>query len=251
VFERLARLADRRGRRVLIATGIVLLVAFPLGGPVASHLSTSSTNFEDAAAQSIGARHEFERGRHIAPVPIFLLVRLPAGIDAASSRDRVQALAAKAAEDPFIREVDTYYTTHEQAWISHDRHMTYILAFPQVMSPEKVPDKVRHFIKEFKNEHDVLLGGPRVAEVQANDQVKADLTKAEALAFPILFLLSLLFFRGLVAALLPIVSGVLSIMATFLTLRVVNSITPVSIFALNLVTALGLGMEIDYRLLMV
>jgi len=122
VFERLARLADRRGRRVLIATGVVLLIAFPFGGPVAGHLSTSSKNFEDPAAQSIKARHELERGRHIAAVPIFLLVRLPDGIDAASSRERVQEIAAKAAQDPFIREVDTYYTTHEQAWVSHDRH---------------------------------------------------------------------------------------------------------------------------------
>jgi hypothetical protein len=186
MFERLTNLADRRGRRIFIATIVVLAAAFPLGGPVAAHLSTSSRNFEDAGSEAIAARHQLERGRHISTVPIFMLVRLPAGIQDAASRRRVEELAAKARRDPLIAEVDTFYTTHEQAWVSHNGRLTYILAFPKVIPPERVPDKVRHFMKEFKHEPGVLLGGPRVAEVQASDQVKADLAKAELLAFPIL-----------------------------------------------------------------
>src|SRR4029078_7150230 len=89
------------------------------------------------------------------------------------------------------------------------------------------------------------------ASAQANDQVERDLRTAELYAFPLLFLLSLLFFRSLVAAMLPLLVGGLAIVATMVTLRVATEFTDVSIFALNLVTGLGLGLAIDYSLLLV
>ena len=71
------------------------------------------------------------------------------------------------------------------------------------------------------------------------------------LAFPLIFLLSLLFFRSLVAALLPPLLGGLAIVTTFFVLRVISNFTDLSVFALNLVTGLGLGLAIDYSLFMV
>ena len=68
------------------------------------------------------------------------------------------------------------------------------------------------------------------------------------LAFPLLFLLSLLVFRGAIAALLPLFVGLLTIMGTFLGLRLVNEARALSIFALNLAIGLGLGLAIDYSL---
>src|SRR2546430_15302374 len=109
MFVRLTPLASTRGPRIFIATILVLAAAFPLGGPVAAHLSTSARNFEDSSAQAVAARHQVERGRHVATVPIFMLIKLPAAIDAPASRQRVNELAAKARQDPFIAEVDTVY----------------------------------------------------------------------------------------------------------------------------------------------
>lgn len=81
--------------------------------------------------------------------------------------------------------------------------------------------------------------------------VQHDLAKAELMAFPLLFLLSLWIFGGLVASALPLVVGGLTISFSLLVLRGVNAVTDLSIFSLNLVTALGLGLAIDYTLLMV
>src|SRR5205807_10281842 len=78
-----------------------------------------------------------------------------------------------------------------------------------------------------------------------------DLARAELLAFPIILLLSLLFFRSLVAALLPPLLGGLAIVATFFALRIVTSFADLSVFALNFVTGMGLGLAIDYSLFMV
>jgi uncharacterized membrane protein YdfJ with MMPL/SSD domain len=95
------------------------------------------------------------------------------------------------------------------------------------------------------------VGGPALAQEQVNKQVEKDLQMAEMLAFPLLFLLSLLFFRSLVASLLPLMIGGLAIVGTFLLLRLASELTSVSIFALNLTTGLGLGLAIDYSLFVV
>jgi RND superfamily putative drug exporter len=71
------------------------------------------------------------------------------------------------------------------------------------------------------------------------------------IAFPLLFLLSLLFFRSLVASVLPLMIGGLAIVGTFLILRIASEFASISIFALNLTTALGLGLAIDYSLFIV
>ena len=82
--------------------------------------------------------------------------------------------------------------------------------------------------------------------------MREDLLRAELIAFPILaILLLLLVFRGLVAASLPLVIGAIAVVGTFLTLRVLSEFTDVSIFALNIATALGLGLAVDYGLLLV
>jgi len=91
-----------------------------------------------------------------------------------------------------------------------------------------------------------------VINPEIGETVQEDLARAELLAFPILFLLSLWVFRSAVAALLPPLIGALSIVGAFLLLRLVNSeLTGLSIFALNLVTGIGLGLAIDYGLFMV
>ena len=81
--------------------------------------------------------------------------------------------------------------------------------------------------------------------------MSSDLGRAEALAALVLVPLMIVVFRGAVAAMLPLLVGLLTVLATFLWLRAVNSLTDLSIFALNLVIGLGLGLAIDYSLLMV
>ena len=104
---------------------------------------------------------------------------------------------------------------------------------------------------QLAGEPGVLVGGFAVAEAQVNEQVESDLQRAELMAFPILLLLSLLFFRSLVAALLPLMVGAISIVGTFFLLRMISEVGSISVFALNLTTGLGLGLAIDYSLFIV
>ncbi len=95
----------------------------------------------------------------------------------------------------------------------------------------------------------VLLGGNDIAFHEINGRVSSDLKRAETFALPILLLLSFWVFRGLVAAALPLLVGGFAIVITFLLLRLVDQVLGLSIFAVNLVTGVGLGLGIDYSLI--
>ncbi len=94
-----------------------------------------------------------------------------------------------------------------------------------------------------------MAGGPWPGG-EVNQQATRDLGLAEALAFPLLAILAFLIFRG-VAALLPLAVGAAGVFSAFAALRAVNFALPLSVFALNLVIGLGLGLAVDYSLFMV
>ncbi|MBV8734887.1 MAG: MMPL family transporter, partial [Solirubrobacterales bacterium] len=96
----------------------------------------------------------------------------------------------------------------------------------------------------------VLLGGSDVAGKEISAQASKDLGFAELVAFPLLAILAWLIFRG-IAALLPVAVGGISVLGSFVILRLVNEPLSLSSFALNLVIGLGLGLAVDYSLLLV
>ncbi len=108
----------------------------------------------------------------------------------------------------------------------------------------RLANRLRHWPK-------VKFGGLDVGAAQSNSVLAEDLKIGELLSFPILLLLSIWFFRGLVAASLPVVLGASAIVLTQAGLRVVTNFVPVSSLVLGFVTALGIGLGIDYSLLIV
>jgi RND superfamily putative drug exporter len=101
-----------------------------------------------------------------------------------------------------------------------------------------------------KGRNDVTLGGADVVASQVGEQAGSDLALAELLAFPLLAIIAILIFRGL-AALLPLAAGGMSVLGAFVALRVINSFLSLSVFALNLVIAIGLGLAVHYSLFLV
>ncbi|MGN0100672.1 MAG: MMPL family transporter [Dietzia sp.] len=83
------------------------------------------------------------------------------------------------------------------------------------------------------------------------DGMDADLVRAELIALPLVFLLLIVVFGGLVAAFLPVAVGVLTILGSLGALHLLSLITPVNSFAQNVVTLIGLGLAIDYGLFVV
>jgi uncharacterized membrane protein YdfJ with MMPL/SSD domain len=248
----LARLVSAHPRRVVVVTLVFAVVAGVLGGPVAGVMKAGSDNFEDPASESASARHALERaGRASAEPDLIALVRPGAPVRSASGRARVDDVARRIAADRGVARVVSFSSTRDPALVSRDGAATYVAAYFRGSSVDAKDDTAKRLDARVGHQRGVELGGPRLANREVGEQVSADLARAELLAFPILFLLSLWVFRGLVAAALPPLLGGLSIVGALLGLQIASQFTDLSIFALNLVTGMGLGLAIDYSLFII
>ena len=97
----------------------------------------------------------------------------------------------------------------------------------------------------------VEVGGELATQLWAQRRAEEDLLRAEMVAIPAVAIALIVFFRGVVAALLPLGLGAFSIAAALALLRALSEFTTVSVFSLNIVTFLGLGLAVDYALFMV
>lgn len=240
-----ARLANRRPWFVIAGAILFALVAGALGGSVSSLLV--GNGFADPASQSVAAQNRLQQATGVrADTSLIALVRTGQPIVSPVSRHEVARVAGIIAADPGIARVLTAYTAHDPRMVSRDGRGTYVEA---LFKPGSDEDKAAVRLQSrLAGDTRVQLGGAAVANQEINGIVSRDLGRAELLAFPLLFLLLLWVFRGLVAASLPLIAGALTILAAFLGLRIVVSFTPLSVYALNLVTGLGLGLSIDYSL---
>src|ERR1700720_3529766 len=199
MIGRLVELAAGRTRRVLIAAGVLFLLAAAVGAPVVSQLKSQSSDFQDPAAQNQRALRAIERATgQSADFGVAALVPSrgdarsdPAAAAAAGAR-RVASLLG--AQPGFQRALD-YPATRLPELVSRDGRQTVVLAaFSSRDRAAAAAARVRPALAG----SGVRLGGNDVAFHEINERTTSDLSRAEMFAFPILLLLSFWVFRGLV-----------------------------------------------------
>ena len=245
----LSALASRRPRRVVAVALVVAVTCGVLGGGVAERLGPYGA--DDPATDSVAAERQLERAGGLDPDSgIVAVVRTAGPPRSAAARGRVARVASVLRGEPTVGRVTTFYESGQRSLVSRDGRSQLVAVNFRPISDKEQQDVAARLGDEL-NGGGVKLGGFAAASADVNEQVSEDLARAEMLAFPLLFLLSLLFFRSLVAAALPLLVGGFAIVGTFFALRLVNEVTEVSVFALNLTTGLGLGLAIDYSLFIV
>ena len=247
MLNRLANLAGGHPKRVLIFAGIFFLLAGALGSGVADRLDPYGA--DDPDKEAFIAKEKLEAAGYRDAQAIILIQ--DADPTTPEGADRVSEVGAQVTGVEGVRGVSGFAETKSDAFVSKDGQSTYLAVQFEATEDDVLQDTGEELVAEFEGEDDILVGGNAVAQQQINENVESDLQRAELLAFPILFLLSFLFFRSLVAAALPLLIGGLAIVSTFLLLTVASELGSISIFALNLVTGLGLGLAIDYSLFVV
>src|SRR5919106_305443 len=247
MMERLAQLAERRPKRILTFAAVLFVLAAPLGAGVADRLDPFGADDPDTESAIADERLEQAGFRETGVV---VLVR---NLDVSSpdGRERIETLARRLERRPDVASVTSFLSTGSRDFVARDGDATYLAVALEPTDDRGRLEAAERIAGSVAGKRDVSVGGPALAQAQVNEQVERDLRMAELLAFPLLFLLSLLFFRGLVAALLPLLVGGLSIAGTFLMLRLASEMTSVSIFAMNVAIGLGLGLAIDYSLFVV
>jgi RND superfamily putative drug exporter len=247
MFDALARLAESRGKPIVALAAALFVLAGAFGSGVADRLDPYGA--DDPDTETVKAAERLERAGYRNTGLVVLFQDAPA--ESPRTTERVAKVEQQLTGDPAVASVTGVSATRQLDFVSNDGRSQYLAVALKPTNDKRWQDAGERIADELSDEPGVLVGGPALAQAQVNDQVESDLQRAEMLAFPLLFLLSLLFFRSLVAAALPLLVGGLAIIGTFLMLRIASEVGSVSIFALNLTTGLGLGLAIDYSLFIV
>ncbi|MEU4330835.1 MMPL family transporter [Nonomuraea dietziae] len=145
-----------------------------------------------------------------------------------------------------VRQLTTYWTARSAKMISHDSRSTYALITLKG-DKQAAYAAVEQRLRTVEG-LTVKIGGAVPLLRDLNTQTGADLARAEAISMPVLLVLLVLVFGSLVAAGLPLLVGLLAVLGALVLLRLLTEVTDVSVFSLNVVTMLGLGLAIDYSL---
>jgi uncharacterized membrane protein YdfJ with MMPL/SSD domain/pSer/pThr/pTyr-binding forkhead associated (FHA) protein len=251
LLDRLAAVSYRRSKRMLAGIGIFFVIAVFFGAPVVGLLPSHPEPDPDVESSIALEQIQEASGNQLTP-NVIALVETQGGMDSRATRRRVNRVVRTFEEEPLVAQVIDFYSTDDDALVSRDDRYTSIASVFRDANIEDVDDAGDRLAEELEKQPGVLVGGPGRVGPTVGETVGEDIGKAERLAFPILLLASIFIFRGFVAALLPLYVGILTVMATFLALRIVNgAVTEISVFALNMVIALGLGLAIDYSLFIV
>ncbi|MEU3018648.1 MMPL family transporter [Nocardiopsis sp. NPDC007018] len=136
--------------------------------------------------------------------------------------------------------------------VSEDMHATYV---PVTLTGDTHEERLHQYEEAARalesGPLETHLGGPIAVEHELSETAESDIIRAELITLPVLLLLLVLIFGGLVAGLVPLAVGGLAILGSLTVLRALTSVTEVSVFAINVATLLGLGLAIDYGLFMV
>jgi RND superfamily putative drug exporter len=244
-----ARAALRAPRLFLALTLAAALIAAVFGASGLGRLSPFSA--DDPGSESVNARELIGEATGVDPdFGLIVLVPAPAGVEHPATRARARAVVRVLRAEPLVADVRSWYRERDPVLVAGDRRATYLVGGLRPAGLERQLDAARRVERDLEAIPGVKLGGRATFYAHGNDTAREDLVRAELLAFPLLLLLTLWVFRGLVAALLPLLVGAISVAGALGALRVVSLATDVSVYALNIVTALGLGLAVDYSLLL-
>jgi RND superfamily putative drug exporter len=181
-------------------------------------------------------------------------------IDDPAFRSLLDTLVAAAGRQPYITRVLSHRSLADSSLVSADRKTTFFIAAVKVDTTRSSTDLVPRFRQSVHDTHAAIAGG-EVFEVNVTGGPaldydvrtvsKEDAERSETRALPLTAIVLILAFGALVAAALPIVIGVFAITGAFAMTHVAASFHPMSVFVLNIVSMVGLGVGIDYSLLVV
>lgn len=251
MLSRLARFATAHARQVLVLTLLIVLAGAAYGSSAVAHLS--SGGFTDASSPSTKADALLAQRFHQGDPNLVFLLQTPAGVNSPGARSVGLALANDLARQRYVTGVASYWSAppaDRTGFVSTDGRSALVTA--RVLGDDNIaPKRGESLAQLYDGTRDgvtVRAGGLTVADYQIGQQISHDLAIAEAVAVPLTLVALLLVFGSVVAALMPLAVGGVAIVGTLAILRLLTVFVPVSVYALNLTTALGLGLGIDYSL---
>ncbi|MBG0566550.1 MMPL family transporter [Actinoplanes sp. NEAU-A11] len=251
MLERLSELVLRRSRTVLIVTVLLALA----GGAASATLFDKLTagGLADAGAESGRAAQILDEAGQGTP-NLTLVVSAPTSVDDQAVTDAGTELSNRLAAEADVSNVTSYWIAGKPPQLrSNDGRKALIGA--TVRGDETTVNKILDdLVPRYEGTHDgldVRVGGSAMFWKETTEQSQKDGTKGEAIAFPVTMIVLIIVFGSIVAGLVPLAVAIVTMLLGMGVLWVVASTTDLSVFAVSVVTLLGLGLSIDYSLLMV
>jgi RND superfamily putative drug exporter len=254
MLYRVARLALAAPRRVVASAIVVLIGAAIFGAPVADSLSAGG--FDDPSSESAQAAKLLTDKFGKSDQQLVVIVTSEDGASSTESRQVGLEIAENLGRSPYVHAVSSAWTLPPGAasdLVSKDGKSGLVIADLNGGERE-APKHAKTLAEGFVYDRagiTVRSGGSSLTYAEVTDQSERDLVLMESIAMPLSFAVLVWVFGGLIAAALPLMVGILAIVGTMSVLRLISFGTEVSIFALNLTTALGFALAIDYTLLIV
>ena len=254
MLRRIALLAIAAPRRVLVVAVLAMIAVGIFGVPVAGHLS--SGGLQDPNAESARAAKLLTDKFGQGDAQLVVVVTAQDGFDSPRARATATDIVDQLQRSGHVASVTSAWTVPPGAGsdlVSSDKKSGLIVA--GITGSESTQlEYTESLTKQIARDTDGIMvrsGGVAMVNLQITRQSQRDLLLLESIVVPLSFIVLLWVFGGLFAAALPVVVGIMAILGSLAVLRVTTFFTDVSIFALNLTTAMGLALAIDYTLLMI
>lgn len=254
MFEKLGQLAVRRSKLVLTTFIITMLAAGGIGLSVFGKLD--SGGYSDPNSESMKVWNYFQENLKTKDAGVILIVdgKNKSVNDPNVVADAI-ALEKEVATVQGVESTLSYWSSgNQQTMVSKDGNAAYLLIYTKSDDFAKVGEVGKEIQSKFDGEYkslQVYASGNGVITSAINGRIAKDLALAEAISIPLTFILLIFVFGAVIASAMPLFVGIFSILGAFFLLLLITQVTSVSVFALNLITGLGLGLGIDYSLLMV
>src|SRR3954468_8146215 len=246
----LGRTAHRRRRLVLGVWLFLALAGFGIGSGVFSHLKDSNGVSSAESVRGAQALHDGAKEG-----PGILVVVTGAEVRDPAVRAAVQKAAARIGQEPFVHDVATAYDAPQAGLVSADGHTTVLAVHTRSTSDMAAVhmevDQVRGIVRGAIRGASVTVGGDLAVMRDEMASSEGDLIRGELIALPILLLALLFVFRGWRPALLPLAGALSTVAGALLVLRAATNFVDIAGYAVDVVVLFGLGLAVDYSLLMI
>jgi RND superfamily putative drug exporter len=253
VFTRLGQLTVRRRRLVVALTVLFVVAAGMVGTGVFGSLAAGG--FDDPGSESSQASEYLSDRLGATDPELVLLVEATGGdVDDSAAATAGAELTAAVAEEAHVAGVVSYWSAGQPPPLRSNDSASALVVVDLEGDDEDIDEAAAQLEEAYSGTRgpiDVRFGGESIVGDAFGEQIQGDLARAESMAIPVTLVLLVLVFAGVVAASLPLAVAVVSVMGTFLALLGIAQLTDVSIYSINLTTALGLGLAIDYSLFIV
>jgi putative drug exporter of the RND superfamily len=255
-LRRLARSTGTHRKGVVVVTGLFVVVAAFFGGNVAGKLSQGG--FDASSEQSVHAANVLASEFHNGSDNLVILVHATSGtVDSAAVVAAGNALTRTLAAQSHMANVMSYWSLDSISLLRTANRQDALVVGRITGSQNEVTHEepiIAAALTALSGSNRAItfqIGGFGAAFHEVDTVVEHNLLHAEEIAIPLTLILLFFVFGSLVSAAMPVIIAAVAVIGTLLELRLLNGVTPVSIYAVNLATVLGLGLAIDYSLFIV